>query len=311
MIQELRTVYLIDKNASYLKSVLTSKFPSIQFEIGSNLIEAKGHYGVITFSPGSLINNFSDAIWVHCTGAGIDQLIDVMDFEPKWFTRTVGKMGNQIGEYVLAYCLLQTQKILIRKQLQDKKEWHKENAMPTYLFSKSALIFGTGEIGKSIAKMLSKMGVRCTGVSRTGKTSSEFYKNITVKELKNQTLSEYDFVVAALPNTKHTKGLLNRNIFEQLKGALFINVGRGQTVSEKDILDALRKGNLESVVLDVFESEPLSSTSKLWKEPNCIITPHVSGVTIPNDAAQAFMTAYKEIASGKVPSSQVNLHAGY
>ena len=311
MIQELRTVYLIDKNASYLKSVLTSKFPSIQFEIGSNLIEAKGHYGVITFSPGSLINNFSDAIWVHCTGAGIDQLIDVMDFEPKWFTRTVGKMGNQIGEYVLAYCLLHTQKILIRKKLQDKKKWCQESAMPTYLFSKSALIFGTGEIGKSIAKILSKMGIRCTGVSRTGKASSEFCKNIAIKELKNRTLSEYDFVLAALPNTKHTKGLLNRNIFEQLKGALFINVGRGQTVSEKDILDALRKGNLESVVLDVFESEPLSSTSKLWKEPNCIITPHVSGVTIPNDAAQAFMTAYKEIASGKVPSSQVNLHAGY
>ena len=59
--------------------------------------------------------------------------------------------------------------------------------------------------------------------------------------------------------------------------SFFINVGRGKTVVEDDLIEALKSNTIAGAGLDVFEKEPLSKNSPLWKLKNVIITPHIAG----------------------------------
>ena len=61
------------------------------------------------------------------------------------------------------------------------------------------------------------------------------------------------------------------------KGAVFINVGRGKSVVEDDLIKVLKEGHLKGAFLDVFQTEPLPAESELWGLDNCLITPHFGG----------------------------------
>ncbi|KAL5463863.1 hypothetical protein EMCRGX_G032807 [Ephydatia muelleri] len=60
--------------------------------------------------------------------------------------------------------------------------------------------------------------------------------------------------------------------------AVLINVGRGSLLSDKTIIEAIRKGWILGAILDVFEVEPLPPDSELWKMPEVIVTPHSSAL---------------------------------
>ena len=63
--------------------------------------------------------------------------------------------------------------------------------------------------------------------------------------------------------------------FSKMKpGSVFMNVGRGKTVNEQDLISALKNGTIAGAVLDVFAVEPLPEDSELWTLPNVLITPH-------------------------------------
>jgi phosphoglycerate dehydrogenase-like enzyme len=74
-------------------------------------------------------------------------------------------------------------------------------------------------------------------------------------------------------------------------GAIFINVGRGCTVDERALVEALQRGRLAGAGLDVFEKEPLPPESPLWTMDNVLITPHVAGVSpnLPERLAEIFL----------------------
>jgi phosphoglycerate dehydrogenase-like enzyme len=59
--------------------------------------------------------------------------------------------------------------------------------------------------------------------------------------------------------------------------AIFYNIGRGATVNQDALLEALRSKRLGAAWLDITEPEPFPDDYPLWKEPNCFITPHVAG----------------------------------
>jgi len=90
--------------------------------------------------------------------------------------------------------------------------------------------------------------------------------------------AQADVIVNALPLTPGTRDLLDGEFFSAVKpGAIFINVGRGQTVVTDDLVVALESGRLSGAGLDVTEPEPLPTDSPLWQRDDVIITPHVAG----------------------------------
>lgn len=88
-------------------------------------------------------------------------------------------------------------------------------------------------------------------------------------------LGQADFVVGVLPKTPDTHYFFDSGFFAKMKtSAVFMNIGRGPTVKEVDLVSALEKQTIAGAVLDVFEVEPLSQESPLWQMNNVLITPH-------------------------------------
>lgn len=92
----------------------------------------------------------------------------------------------------------------------------------------------------------------------------------------DRAIREADYVVGTLPKMLSTDNFFNEaNCFSKMKqSAIFMNIGRGTTVDEEHLADALESGRIAGAVLDVFKKEPLVESSRLWKAPNLFMTPH-------------------------------------
>ncbi|MDE3084521.1 MAG: D-2-hydroxyacid dehydrogenase, partial [Verrucomicrobiota bacterium] len=87
-----------------------------------------------------------------------------------------------------------------------------------------------------------------------------------------------DHVVDILPDNETTRGYVNARRLSWLKpGAKFYNAGRGTTVDQRALLEALQSGRLGAAYLDVTEPEPLPAEHPFWTASNCFITPHTAG----------------------------------
>jgi phosphoglycerate dehydrogenase-like enzyme len=92
-------------------------------------------------------------------------------------------------------------------------------------------------------------------------------------------LPDADIIVNTLPLTPETHHILGPAEFEVVKhGTYLVNIGRGKTIDETAMIEALHDGRLSGAGLDVFETEPLPEDSPLWDMENVIITPHYSGL---------------------------------
>jgi phosphoglycerate dehydrogenase-like enzyme len=91
-------------------------------------------------------------------------------------------------------------------------------------------------------------------------------------------LRETDILVMVLPSTDSTTKALDAHRLAQLPSrSIVVNVGRGSTVDEDALVDALQAGEIAGAAVDVASSEPLPSDARLWTAPNIVITPHVAG----------------------------------
>lgn len=132
-------------------------------------------------------------------------------------------------------------------------------------------------------------------------------------ETQDRFLSELDYLVSILPNTNETKGIINTQLLEKLpNSAVFLNVGRGANVVEEDLVQAIEKKNISAAVLDVFNTEPLPNSSKLWELENVYVTPHVSGYVEDNSKIiSTFAENYKKYTSGEQLLHTIDFNKGY
>ena len=137
-------------------------------------------------------------------------------------------------------------------------------------------IWGFGSIALRLAPLLTALGAQVTGVaSRAGERSG--YPVVGADGL-DALLTETDLLVSLLPAVPATRHILDARLLSLLPAsARFVNVGRGATVDEAALVDALRSGQLAGAALDVMETEPLPADSLLWDAPRLILTPHVAG----------------------------------
>lgn len=118
-----------------------------------------------------------------------------------------------------------------------------------------------------------------------------------------------DFISSHLPLNKHTEGMLNYELFSQMKQeAYFINTGRGPTHNEADLIRALREKKLAGAGLDVMELEPTLPDNPLHAMDNVVLTPHTASVSDISDVERRRRVG-QEIAAvlqGKMPRFVVN-----
>lgn len=141
-------------------------------------------------------------------------------------------------------------------------------------------IIGLGNIGRRVAEIAKLFGCRVIYYSTSGKNDNKDYERVTFDEL----LALSDVVSVHAPLTEATEGLMNAEAFHKMKkDALFLNLGRGPIVVEKDLADALESGEIAGAGLDVLAVEPMAEDNPLVQIKNSeklIITPHIAWASV-------------------------------
>ena len=223
------------------------------------------------------IEQFEKLRFIQLTSAGYDRvpMEYIIEKGIKIFNAR-GVYSIPMAEFALSGVLQLYKNARFFYENQKKCRWEK-NRQLLELYGKNVCIVGCGSVGNECAKRFSSFGCSVTGVDVTPYDCKFYEKMVTLSEL-DTVLEEADIVVLTLPLTEETAGLFDENRFWKMKqGAVLVNISRGAVVCEKALIKALND-NLFGAVLDVFESEPLDTTSPLWNMENVIVTPHNSFV---------------------------------
>jgi phosphoglycerate dehydrogenase-like enzyme len=248
--------------------------------------------------------------WVHCTGAGVDSWLYPTELPRDiLLTRTSESFGPYIAEWALSRALAFRQRLLELAEMQRRHEW--KPADVRYLRGTRAVVVGTGDIGSSIARVFSALGVEVHGVSRSANGDSALFASTSKVSDLRTLVAAADWLIVTLPLTSATRGLISRDILSACRGAVLMNTGRGAVVDEAAIPEALSNGWLAGAALDVFAVEPLPADSPLWDDPRVMISPHISGPTTIDGAIDGFLECLGEIERGQTPARAVDRDREY
>lgn len=187
---------------------------------------------------------------------------------------TLGLMLALVREFPLAAA--QQQAHVWDEHLGSVQTLRAEDGRVQSLIGARVTIWGFGSIGQTLAPVLTALGAEVTGVATTAGERAGF-RTVTAEEFPTL-LPATDILVMILPAGDSTQNALDAAVIDLLPDSAFlVNVGRGTTVNEDDLLAALREGRLAGAALDVFQTEPLPADSPMWDAPNTIITPHSAG----------------------------------
>lgn len=258
----------------------------------------------------AIIDEFSNLEWMQSTYAGIDALIAPNLRKDYQLTNVKGIFGQQISEYVLGYAISHFRHFNTYQIQQSNKQWlpHKYQTVS----GKKLLILGTGAIGNHLAQSASAFGLHTIGVNRTGipPKDSAFLEIVHIEQI-HDLLGNIDIIVSTLPNTEQTAGIFDQRFFSSCKGALFFNVGRGNSVDTESLLDALKMDNIRHAFLDVFINEPISEDCPYWLNPKVTVTPHVAACSFPEQVFEIFKDNYLRRRDGFQLLNTIDFDIGY
>src|SRR6185437_6551748 len=158
------------------------------------------------------------------------------------------------------------------------KTWHaaEHRAQCKLLLGQKVLILGLGSIGSRLVELLQPFKMDITAVRR--KASGSELCLVVSTDRTDELLAQADHVVNVLPANASTERFLDRRRISLMKPtANFYNIGRGNTVDQAALMDALKNRKIAAAYLDVADPEPVPPGDPLWTTPNCFITPHTAG----------------------------------
>ena len=215
--------------------------------------------------------------WIQAWSDGVDRLVfPALMQSDVVVTNARGVFDDAIAEWVIAATLAMVTG-LHRSIVSQQARWWDDDRHTERLEGKRLLVVGPGPIGRAVARRAADLGMAVVAVGRAPR-SDDLFEWIGGPEDLHPMLGEADVVLDALPLTSDTHHRFDAAAFAAMRPtARFLNVGRGGTVDERALLDALRSGAIAAAALDVFEAEPLPDDSPLWAMPNVIVSPHNCG----------------------------------
>ncbi|MBI3028440.1 MAG: D-2-hydroxyacid dehydrogenase [Candidatus Rokubacteria bacterium] len=247
--------------------------------------------------PPDLLARAGHLRWIQAMGAGVERFL-VRDLPSRvQITRATGMFGAWMAEYALGWCAWVTQRMDAFREAQRQRRWLALDPQP--LHSRTLAVMGLGDIGLAVARAGAALGMRAIGVSRRGKKSRGLAAVYRPPALK-RALGQADFAVVVLPLTAHTRGLIGEAELRAMKPtAWLVNIGRGPVIDERALLRALAGKWIAGAILDVFETEPLPPDHPLWAMPNVVVTPHISGPSVPAEIAPVFNDNLRRYLQGR------------
>ena len=229
--------------------------------------------------PNKILKKLTNLKVIFSLGAGVDHILNLPSYSKVPIIRIKDpnmrlRMFNHAHSQILNYQL----KLNDYRLAQNKKKWLDEKYT---LLNKELTIgvLGLGYIGSFVAKKLKSLDYKVIGYKNSRK-NIKISIPIYYKKSINTFLSSSDIIVSILPATGKTKNIINKSFLKQLKkNCLLINIGRGFSLKEDDLIKHLNKTPYYFVSLDVFQKEPLPKNHPFWKHSNVTVTPHIAAVT--------------------------------
>ena len=238
--------------------------------------------------------------WIQANTAGLNRFLEqpIVQAEDITVTSASGIHANNMAHFCVMMMLMFNYKMRRALDLQARAEWMANAAeffMPIDMHLQTVGIVGYGSVGRELARLCAAMGMTVLAAKQdlrvtaevdafalpglgdpTGDIPDRIYPATAIASMAK----DCDYLVVLAPLTEATRGLIGEPVFEAMpKSAALINISRGAVVDEKALITALSSGMIAGAALDVFEAEPLPTTSPLWNLDNVIITPHISGFT--------------------------------
>lgn len=248
-------------------------------------------------------------VWLQSTWAGITPLLASDLPRDYQLSRAVGIFGQVMAEYVLTYLLAHRRRLLPRLASQVAQQW--DNQAPPSLRGCRVLIVGAGDIGSEVARLLTPFGVALRGIAREPRSIEPFAGVHGLQDLPEQA-AWADCLVNLLPDTPASRDIYDAELFACMRPeALFINSGRGSSVVEADLVQALRDERLAGAVIDVCRQEPLPAGHPFWEAPRLLLTGHSSAPTEPAAMARLFLDNLQRLRHSQALRGAVNFQRGY
>jgi phosphoglycerate dehydrogenase-like enzyme len=250
--------------------------------------------------------------WIQSISAGVEEFArPVLTEHGVILTSAAGVYDPGLAESVLGFLLALSARILDDARL-TPGSWPAEKTR--LLRGTTALIVGAGSIGTETGRLLRGAGAHVRGIARTARIADGIFDSIAGVEALHAELARADHVVNVLPITAATRGLFDAAAFAAMQPhAVFVNIGRGTTVDESALIEALQRGVIAGAALDVFEVEPLPPDSPLWRMPNVLVSPHRAGdhERWPDDVVALFVDNLGRFVAGEPLRNVVDVELGY
>ena len=254
-----------------------------------------------------------DLEWIHITAAGVDTLLfDDLRNSEVVVTNARGVFDRPLAEYVLGAVLAHAKDSRTSFDLQRRHEWrHRETRS---IAGATALVVGTGGIGREIATLLRAAGMVVRGAGRRPVADDPDFGEIVDSAELAAHAGWCDHLILAAPLTPATRGMVDQAVLDAMKpDAHLINIARGPMVDEAALLTALTQGRIGGATLDVFDTEPLPAEHPLWDAPNTTITAHMSADVIGwrDELAAQFAANARRWLAGEPLHNVVDKKLGY
>ena len=272
--------------------------------------------------------------WLQMNSAGMNHALNnrIVQAEDIAVTSSSGIHATNMAHYCLMMMLMFNYKMRMAFALQNKAEWP-ENASemfsPVDMDKQTVGIVGYGSIGRELARLCAAIGMTVLASKRdlsntaevnafalpgAGDPSGNIPDRIYPAETVASMAKDCDFLVVTAPHTAATEHLVDEDVLAAMKETgVLVNVARGAIVDEKALITALSSGVIAGAALDVFEEEPLPTSSPLWNLENVIMTPHISGFTrdYHEKAARVFKENLRRYLDNRPLLNQLDRAAGY
>jgi glyoxylate/hydroxypyruvate reductase A len=266
----------------------------------------------VTWAPTpALLDQLAHVKAIFLTGAGVDALLKFGDALPPVPIVRLGDAGmaEQMAEYV-AYATLRYFRRFDDYELQARQGiWNPLPRRDKADFTVGVL--GLGRLGMPVLRTVRQLGFPVRGWSRSARDlpGVECFAGM---ESLDDFLAGTQVLVCMLPLTPETTNLLDRARLSQLpEGAYLINVARGALVAEPDLMALIRAGHIAGATLDVFRNEPLPAPHPFWNEPRITITPHISALTLREEAVRQIAAKIQKLERGEAIDDIVDRARGY
>ncbi|MCU1393976.1 MAG: putative oxidoreductase [Ilumatobacteraceae bacterium] len=215
--------------------------------------------------------------WVQSVGAGVNHLEAKVASASARLTTNGGSNAIGIAEFAFGRLLEHWKRFGDIRDVQSEHRW-------VAVFGRQVAgctlgLLGFGPINQAVAARASAFGMRILVVRRSPGATPPGVERVVGAEGLIDVLGECDAVIAAVPETPASIGMIGAGELAAMRpGAFFCNVGRGTLVDESALLASLRSGHLGGAAIDVTTIEPLAPDDPLWTAPRLQISAHCSSV---------------------------------